>query len=100
MPASSFTDHSWGGAEAITLARELEKEGIPVLLTVQVDSISRIDHNDRVIPANVAQAANFYQMNGLLHGQSAIRAADPSRTRIIGNFRSDYRASPYTCEQY
>jgi hypothetical protein len=52
--------HSWGGSRAINLARDLEKEGIPVLLTVQGDSIS-IRHNDRVIPANVAQAANFYQ---------------------------------------
>ena len=68
--------HSWGGSEAINLARELEKDGIPVLLTVQVDSIS-IYHNDRVIPANVARAANFYQPNGLLHGQPEIRAADP-----------------------
>ncbi len=92
--------HSWGGSQAITLARELEKDGIPVLLTVQVDSISRIHRNDRVIPANVAQAVNFYQASGLLHGQSAIRAADPARTRIIGNFRSDYSASPYRCEQY
>lgn len=92
--------HSWGGSEAIALARELERDGIPVLLTVQVDSISMIHHNDRIIPANVAQAANFYQPNGLLHGQSAIRAADPARTRIIGNFRSDYSARPYPCQKY
>jgi hypothetical protein len=92
--------HSWGGSQAITLARELERDGIPVLLTVQVDSISRLHQNDRVIPANVAQAVNFYQPNGLLHGQSAIRAADPTRTRIIGNFRSDYSASPYPCKKY
>jgi hypothetical protein len=92
--------HSWGGSEAITLARELEKDGIPVLLTVQVDSISRVHHNDQVIPANVARAANFYQPDGFLHGQSAIRAADPTRTSIIGNFRSDYRSNPYRCGQY
>jgi hypothetical protein len=92
--------HSWGGSEAVTLARELAKAGIPVLLTVQVDSISRIGHNDRVIPANVARAVNFYQSNGLLRGQSEIRAADPARTHIIGNFRSDYRAKPYSCEGY
>ena len=67
--------HSWGGSEAITLARKLEKDGIPVLLTIQVDSISKIHQNDAVIPANVAQAANFYQPDGLLHGQSEIRAA-------------------------
>jgi hypothetical protein len=92
--------HSWGGSEAIALARELGKEGIPVLLTVQVDSISKIHQNDAVIPANVAQAANFYQPDGLLHGQSKIRAADPARTRIIGNFRFDYKASPYICSEY
>ena len=92
--------HSWGGDEAIILARELEKDGIPVLLTVQVDSISRVHHDDQVIPANVARAANFYQPNGLLHGQSEIRAADPARTRIIGNFRSNYTANHYSCEKY
>jgi pimeloyl-ACP methyl ester carboxylesterase len=91
--------HSWGGSQAVNLARDLEKEGIPVLLTVQVDSIS-IHHNDRVIPANVAQAANFYQSHGLLRGQSAIRASDSTRTHIIGNFRSDYKASSYSCEHY
>ena len=70
--------HSWGGSEAITLARKLEKDGIPVLLTVQVDSVSKIHENDAIIPANVVQAANFYQTNGRLHGQTGIRAADPT----------------------
>jgi len=92
--------HSWGGSEAVFLARKLGKDGIPVLLTIQVDSISRIRRNDAVIPANVAQAANFYQPNGLLHGQSKIRAADSTRTKIIGNFRFDYQASPYQCDEY
>jgi hypothetical protein len=91
--------HSWGGSEAIDLARELGKDGIPVLLTVQVDGIS-FRHSDRFIPANVTRAANFYQPNGLLRGQSDIRAADAGRTTIIGNFRSDYTASPYSCEKY
>jgi hypothetical protein len=92
--------HSWGASEAITLARELEKEGIPVLLTVQVDSVTKPGQNDKVIPANVAEAANFYQLDGLLHGESQIRAADPARTHIIGNFRSDYKAHPIDCKQY
>lgn len=91
--------HSWGGSEAINLARKLEKDGIPVLLIVQVDSIS-ILHNDRVIPANVARAANFYQPHGLVRGQSAIRPADSTHTCIIGNFRSDYSTIPYGCEKY
>ncbi len=92
--------HSWGGSEAIALARELEKDGIPVLLTIQVDSISKIHQNDAVIPGNVAQAANFYQPDGLLHGQSKIRAANPARTSIIGNFRFNYEGSPYKCDHY
>jgi hypothetical protein len=58
--------HSWGASEAVTLSRQLEREGIPVLLTVQVDSIAKPGENDRIIPANVAEAANFYQMNGFL----------------------------------
>jgi hypothetical protein len=92
--------HSWGGSEAVILARELDKEGIPVLLTIQVDSISKIHQNDAVIPANVAQAVNFYQPHGLLHGQPKIRAADSARTKIIGNFRFDYKASSYNCDEY
>ena len=92
--------HSWGGSEAISVARELEKDGIPVLLTIQVDSVSKIHQDDEFIPANVAQAANFYQPDGFVHGQSAIRAADPARTKIIGNFRFDYKASPYNCDEY
>jgi hypothetical protein len=92
--------HSWGGSESITLARRLEKDGIPVALTVQVDSVSKIRQDDAVIPANVAQAINFYQTNGLLHGQPRIRAADPKRTQIIGNFRFDYAQSAYNCSAY
>jgi hypothetical protein len=92
--------HSWGASEAITLARQLEKDGIPVLLTVQVDSIGKHGQDDSLIPANVAQAANFYQPDGPLHGRSQIRAADPARTQIIGNYRFDYKGSTLTCEQY
>jgi surfactin synthase thioesterase subunit len=92
--------HSWGASEAITLARELDGDGIPVLLTVQVDSVQKPRENDTVIPANVAEAANFYQLNGFLHGEPEIRAADPKRTHIIGNFRFDYKANPIDCRQY
>ena len=91
---------SWGGAETVMLAQELEKDGIPVLLTVQVDSISKIRQNDAVIPSNVAEAINFYQPHGLLHGQPNIRAADTARTRIIGNLRFDYENHPIECDQY
>jgi hypothetical protein len=92
--------HSWGASESIKLARALEKDGIPVLLTLQVDSVSRLGNNDLVIPANVAQAANYYQPHGLVHGHHDIRAADPARTRIIGNFRFDYEKSSLKCSEY
>jgi hypothetical protein len=92
--------HSWGASEAITLARELNGDGIPVLLTVQVDSVQKPGENDTVIPPNVAEAANFYQLNGFLHGEPEIRAADPKRTHIIGNSRFDYKANPIDCRQY
>jgi hypothetical protein len=92
--------HSWGGAETIYLARALEKDGIPVLLTLQVDSISAPGRDDITIPANVAQAANFYQPHGILQGHHDIRAANPARTRIVGNFQFDYEKSALTCSEY
>ena len=66
---------SWGASGTVTLARELEKDGIPVLLTIQVDSVAKIGEDDTVIPGNVAEAANFYQPSGVLHGRREIRAA-------------------------
>ena len=92
--------HSWGASESITLARALEKDGIPVLLTLQVDSVSRFGDNDIIIPSNVAQAANFYQPYGMVHGDHDIRAADPVRTRIVGNFQFNYEKSPLNCPEY
>ena len=92
--------HSWGGAESIALADALEKDGIPVLLTVQVDSVSRWGSNDRIIPANVAKAVNYYQPSGLVHGQRDIRAADAAHTKIIGNFKFDYAKSTLNCPEY
>jgi hypothetical protein len=92
--------HSWGGSEAITLARHLQKAGIPVLLTIQIDSVAKIHENDQMMPSNIGKAVNFYQTNGHLHGQSAIRASDPARTKILGNFRFDYKGSAYNCGAY
>jgi hypothetical protein len=92
--------HSWGASEAVTLARELAKENIPVMLTIQVDSVSKPGENDSIIPTNVAEAVNFYQHDGFLHGRSEIRAADPEHTHILGNFRSDYKTNPITCASY
>jgi hypothetical protein len=92
--------HSWGASEAVTMARTLERDGVPVLLTIQVDSVSKFGEDDRSIPANVAQAVNFFQLDGLLHGQRQIVADDPLRTRILGNFQLDYKANPVNCDGY
>ena len=92
--------HSWGGCAVVQLARDLEKLGLPVLLTIQVDSVAHGGQRDDVIPANVARAANFYQPDGIIHGRDEIRAADPSRTQIIGNFRFEYKQHPIACPEY
>jgi len=92
--------HSWGASAVVTLARKLERKGIPVRLTVQVDSVAKPFHNDSLIPSNVLQAANFYQPHGLIHGESKIVAADPSRTTILGNFRVDYHHEPPECRDF
>lgn len=92
--------HSWGGAASLELARVLQKDEIPVTLTIQVDSISRYGDNDSLIPTNVLRAANFYQSRGFLHGIRHIHAVDPSHTQIVGNFQFDYTNSPLKCENY
>ena len=89
--------HSWGAAAAVLLARDLQKSGVPVLLTVQVDSVAKVWQNDSVIPGNVAEAVNFYQPHGILHGRAKITAADPAKTEILGNYRIDYKKNPVAC---
>jgi pimeloyl-ACP methyl ester carboxylesterase len=80
---------SLGGGAVVNLARKLQTLGIPVLLTVQVDSVGL---SDSVIPANVVAAANLFQRDGPpIMGRRRIRAADPTRTRIEGNFQYHYR---------
>lgn len=79
---------SWGGAAAIATARDLNRLGVHVLLTVQVDSVGK---GDRLIPPNVHAAVNFYQHDPLtLQGRREIRAANPAMTRILGSFESSY----------
>lgn len=92
--------HSWGASETVTLARRLNQLGIPVLMTIQVDSVQKRHQNDGRIPPNVREAINFYQSDGLLRGRSGIAAADPARTKILGNFESSYRDNPVSCAGY
>jgi hypothetical protein len=92
--------HSWGASEAVTLARRLNQLGIPVLLTIQIDSVEKLNENDGSIPPNVREAVNFYETEGMLHGRSSITAMDPSQTTIVGNYQMSYREHPVSCDGY
>jgi hypothetical protein len=84
----------------VTLARRLNQLGIPVLLTIQIDSVKKLNENDGSIPPNVREAVNFYESEGLLHGRSSIRAMDPKQTTILGNYEMSYREHPVSCAGY
>jgi pimeloyl-ACP methyl ester carboxylesterase len=92
--------HSWGASETIALAKRLNELSIPVLLTIQVDSVQKSNQNDGHIPPNVREAINFYQAEGLLHGRRFIEAMDPKKTTILGNYESTYRKNPVSCAGY
>ena len=92
--------HSWGASETVALARRLNELSIPVLLTVQVDSVEKTNENDGIIPPNVKEAINFYQTEGLLHGRPSIAAMDPKQTTILGNFQSSYKKEPVSLVGY
>jgi hypothetical protein len=92
--------HSWGASETVAFARQLNALGIPVLLTIQVDSVQKLNEDDTNIPPNVHEAINFYQTEGLLHGRPLIEAMDPKKTRILGNFASSYKNNPVLCTNF
>jgi hypothetical protein len=80
---------SFGGAAVVKFANQLHHLRIPVLLTIQIDSVGR---HDDVLPENVVAAANLFQRNGMIiRGEPDIRAQNPAKTRIIGNFEFDYK---------
>jgi hypothetical protein len=79
---------SFGGAAVVKFARQLNEIAVPVLLTIQIDSVGR---GDEMIPPNVRTAANYYQDNGrVIRGARNIRATDPNRTVILFDRRIDY----------
>jgi hypothetical protein len=92
--------HSWGATETVAFARELGQMGIPVALTIQIDTIAKPGRPPAPISPNVATAINFYQTEGPLHGQPEILAVDPSRTKILGNVRMTYEDRPINCDNY
>jgi pimeloyl-ACP methyl ester carboxylesterase len=92
--------HSWGASEAAAFAGRLGREAIPVLLTIQVDIISKFRQKPFRIPPNVESAINFYQSDGFLQGRPEIVASDAARTDILGNFRLTYSHRHLNCNNY
>lgn len=102
---------SFGGAATVEFARRLARlrscgddaapgpdgrrqarVSVPVSMTVQIDSVGM---GDAMVPANVRAAANLYQDDGwIVEGEHPVRAADPARTRILGNREFDYSEPP------
>ena len=79
---------SFGGAAVVKFATQLKDQNIPVLLTVQIDSVGR---DDDVIPENVRFASNLFQRNGrFIYGEPEIRAENNAKTMILGNLEFDY----------
>jgi hypothetical protein len=79
---------SLGGSAVVKLSHDLEKKDIPVLLTVQVDSVGFSDH---LIPSNVLRAANLFQSNDwIFSGEDEILPLDPDSTDILANLEFDY----------
>jgi hypothetical protein len=81
---------SFGGAAVNKLCKELQPLGVPVLLAVQIDSVG-VDDAD--VPPNVRRAANFFQRDDyfFIRGERQLRAQDPTRTEILGNYQFKYR---------
>jgi pimeloyl-ACP methyl ester carboxylesterase len=92
--------HSWGASQASAFAERLERLGIPVLLTIQIDIVPKPGQNPILIPSNVEAAINFFQSGGPLRGRSQVVAEDPGRTEIIGNFHMTYDDRRIDCGNY
>jgi len=99
-PAIILYGHSWGGAQVLTFARDLGREGIPVSLTIQIDSVHKLGQDGHTVPGNVAKAVNFYQTHSLTPGETHIVPADPAQTTILGNFRMTYDHRQINCDNY
>ena len=81
---------SLGGRATLRLARALKKRHIPVLLTVQIDSVGA---DDKIVPDNVRAAANLFQHELFtFQGRTKIQAANPRATALLENTQFHYPA--------
>jgi hypothetical protein len=82
-PHIILVGHSTGGWAMIKVARELRDKGIPVELTVQLDSVG---FTDRTVPNNVKYSAIFHARDMLMFLTTKnIRLEDPLHTKLIAN---------------
>jgi hypothetical protein len=81
--------YSLGAPSSLYLARQLEKDGIPIELAISVDSKG---FTRGIIPRNVKVAANFYESGFLLPvaGKGNMRPEDPLATNFLGNIRVEH----------
>jgi hypothetical protein len=81
--------YSLGAPSALHLARQLEKDGIPIELTITVDSKG---FTRGTVPRNVKVAANFYESGFLFPaaGKRNMRPEDPLATDFLGNIRVEH----------
>jgi len=67
------------------VARDLDRKGIPVELTIQVDSVGFTDHT---VPKNVKEAAIFHARDILMFlTTKKISAQDASQTKLVADLR-------------
>jgi hypothetical protein len=78
--------YSLGAPSALHLARQLERDGISIELTITVDSKG---FTQGIVPRNVKIAANFYEKGlvSFVSGKNDIRPEDPQATDFLGNIR-------------
>ena len=82
-PRIILLGHSTGGWAMLKVARDLRDKGIPVELTVQLDSVGITDYT---VPSNVKMSAIFHARDLLmLLTTKNIRMEDPQRTKLVAN---------------
>ena len=82
-PRIILLGHSTGGWAMLKVARDLRDKGIPVELTVQLDSVGITDYT---VPSNVKSSAIFHARDFLMFLTTKnIRMEDPRRTKLVAN---------------
>jgi len=84
-PKVILLGHSMGGWAMLSVARELRNRGIPIELTIQVDSVGITDYT---VPRNVKTAAIFHANDVLMFMTTKhLRLEDPASTKLIADVK-------------